>query len=975
MVWTYDNLGEVTETQVYNGDNITPSTSGGTLSFSSDPSSALQAETMTSYDNQGQVYQTQQYSVDPTTGDVSSSALTTNYYYDPNGNQIAESAPGGLWTKDVYDGAGREVMKYQTDGGSGTSYSDASTVSGDIVLTQTQTVYDGDGNVIETITRDRFNTDSDSSTGALGCPDYGIGARVYYSANYYDLADRLVASVDVGTNGGSSWTRPTDLVDVPTDSLVTTYSYAADAVQDLSLTGSPTGGTFTLTFGGDTTSAIAYNASNSAVQSNLEALGSIGSGNVVVATLEGGGWEIRFTGTMAGAFQSQMTANSSGLTGGSSPAVAVSTLSLGGDNGNVVDTVDPDGIDTRAYYDPLGRVVQTVQDFTIGAVSDSSNKTTDYTYNSVGMTTLTAELLNGAGETTEWVYGVTTGTGSEIDSNDIVSTTEQPNPSTGAPDSSLETTVTVDGLGETLTSTDPNGTTHTYSYNVLGQQTLDDVTTLGTGVDGSVRSIATAYTTLGEPYLVTSYDDSDDVVNQVEDVYNGLGQLTDEYQAVTGAVNLSTTPAVEYNYTDLADGNNNRLTSIVYPDGYTVDYNYSSGLNSDISRLSSLSDDTGTMESYQFLGLDTIVEMDHPETDINLTYIGSGTGAAGDQYTGLDQFGRVVEQNWYDTSTDTSVVDLKYGYDNDSNVVWMMDGVHSASGALYNYDNLGQLTGYMTGDVISSGGGIGISGTVYESETWTYDPLGNHLEDSTTTSGTTTVDSTFNADNQITSMSGYTTPAYDAAGNMTTDQNGLQYIYDAWGRLVTVKNASDDTLETYSYDGFGDRVTNTVYSDGTSTTTNFYYSTAGQVLEEQAASSNYFTQRYVWSPAYVNEMVDRDTDTSGTGLTATGSSITRLWSINDTNYNVVALVNSSGSVVERYSYDPFGSVTVMTGSYGARIESSFGWVYLFQGMRLDIVTGNNLSRTRSENPGTGMWTSEDLMGFAAGNNNRNPSAR
>ena len=39
------------------------------------------------------------------------------------------------------------------------------------------------------------------------------------------------------------------------------------------------------------------------------------------------------------------------------------------------------------------------------------------------------------------------------------------------------------------------------------------------------------------------------VVNQVEDVYNGLGQLTTEYQATSGAVNTSTTPKVQYAYT------------------------------------------------------------------------------------------------------------------------------------------------------------------------------------------------------------------------------------------------------------------------------------------------------------------------------------------------------------------------------------------------------------------------------------------
>jgi RHS repeat-associated protein len=958
-VWAYDNLGETTETQVYSGDGVTPSISSGVLNLPSGTSSDLQAETVISYDNQGNVYETQEFSVNPTTGAVSSTALTTNNYYDPNGSLIATSAPGGLWTKSAYDGAGRQVIEYQTDGGTGTSYADAGSLSGDIVLSQTQTIYDGDSNVIESITRDRFNTDSTTSYGALGTPSSGVGARVYYSASYYDLADRLIDSVDVGTNGGSAWTRPTSVSGVPSSALVTSQSYAADAVQTVQLTGGPTGGTFTLTFGGDTTSAIAYNASNATVQSALAALADIGSGNVFVSAALGGGWEIRFTGSLAGSYQNQMTASSL-LTGGTSPGVSIDTISLGGDAGNVVDVVDPDGIDTRTYSDPLGRAVQTIQDFTNGVVSSSSNKTTDYTYNAAGMTSLTAELGGGTGETTEWVYGVTTGSGSAIDSNDVVGVTEQPNPSTGAPDSGLSTTVTVDALGDTLTSTDPDGTTHTYTYSVLGQETADAVTTLGSGVDGSVLLIGTSYATLGDPETITSYSLTGDpgaIVNQVENVYNGLDQLTQQYQSASGMVNTSTTPSVQYSYTDLTSGNNSRLTSIVYPDGYTVDYNYSTGLNSSISRLSSLSDDTGTLESYLYLGLDTVVEMDHPESGVNLTYIStsSGTGSAGDQYTGLDEFGRVIEQNWYDPTTSSSVVDLQYGYDKDGNVLYRQDNVNSAMSELYGYDNLGQLTSFERGTLNSTD--TAITGTPSVSESWGYDALGNHLTD--TTNGTT-VTSTFNADYQITAMSGSTTPAYDSNGNMTTDQSGLTDTYNAWGKLVDVYSGS--TLEeSYSYDGLGNRMTNTVGS----TTTDLFNSTAssGQVLEESVGGV--YTTRYVWSPAYVNEMVSRDTDTSGTGLTATGSSFTRLWAIQDANYNTVALVNGSGSAVERYAYEPFGAVTYLTGSYGSRSASSYGWVFLFQGGRLDSITGDTHFGARNEDPTTGAWTSEDPKGYAA----------
>ena len=63
---------------------------------------------------------------------------------------------------------------------------------------------------------------------------------------------------------------------------------------------------------------------------------------------------------------------------------------------------------------------------------------------------------------------------------------------------------------------------------------------------------------------------------------------------------------------------------------------------------------------------------------------------------------------------------------------------------------------------------------------------------------------------------------------MTTDQNGLVYTYNAWNMPVTVKNSSDVTLETMTYDGTGRQMTDTVYSGDTGSTTDLYYSSRGR---------------------------------------------------------------------------------------------------------------------------------------------------
>ena len=273
-----------------------------------------------------------------------------------------------------------------------------------------------------------------------------------------------------------------------------------------------------------------------------------------------------------------------------------------------------------------------------------------------------------------------------------------------------------------------------------------------------------------------------------------------------------------------------------------------SGVDSAISRLSSLSDSAGTIESYSYLGLDNVV--------------GTTSGTGGTEST-LDRFGRIAEMT-ATTWTSTLVMDYSYTYDDNSNVLTKTDNVNTGLSQTYSYDNVNELKGYAEGTI---SGGV-ITGTPTSSQSLEYDALGN-MTSNTINSGTATTYSA-NAQNEYTSISSGTTPTYDANGNMTTDSAGLKYVYDAWNRVVAVKDSGGSTLETFKYDGLGRRIA--VTDTSTSTTTNFIYSAAGQVLEESVGGV--YTQRDVWSPVYVNALLLRDTDTSGTGLTATGSSYT-----------------------------------------------------------------------------------------------------
>lgn len=104
-------------------------------------------------------------------------------------------------------------------------------------------------------------------------------------------------------------------------------------IQNVAFTGTPTGGTFTLTFAGSTTTAIAYDANAAAVKAALEALDTVGAGNVAVTGGPGPAtpFAVAFQGALAGVDVPEMTGSAVGLTGGTAPAIVITTGTEGGD--------------------------------------------------------------------------------------------------------------------------------------------------------------------------------------------------------------------------------------------------------------------------------------------------------------------------------------------------------------------------------------------------------------------------------------------------------------------------------------------------------------------------------------------------------------------------------------------------------------------------------------------------------------------
>ncbi len=103
---------------------------------------------------------------------------------------------------------------------------------------------------------------------------------------------------------------------------------------------------------------------------------------------------------------------------------------------------------------------------------------------------------------------------------------------------------------------------------------------------------------------------------------------------------------------------------MTYPNGRVLNYNYTAAIDAAISRLSSLSDSSATLESFDYLGLATVVKRAHSQPGVDLTYIkqsGESTGDAGDQYTGLDRFGRGSTLTFFDFDKDRATLNLTNG--------------------------------------------------------------------------------------------------------------------------------------------------------------------------------------------------------------------------------------------------------------------------------------------------------------------------
>jgi len=632
------------------------------------------------------------------------------------------------------------------------------------------------------------------------------------------------------------------------------------------------------------------------------------------------------------------------------------------DAGNLNVVTDPQGTVTQRFFDALGRPWQMTEGAGVAV------RTTYYSYDANGkIARLTAVNLTTGTQVTQWIYGTTT-PASEVASNELLYAKIYPDSSGG----SDQIVYAYNRLGQVIEQTDQNGTVRQFDYDGLGRLTDDMATTIPTGVDNTIKRISRTYEIRGLLQNVTSYDNATpgagSVVNDVQRVYNTFQQLQTDYQSHSGAVNTSTTPKVGYAYADGTD-NTIRLETITYPNARALNYAYGTSGSVDdlLSRVTGIGDSgTTTMVAYTKLGLDRTVVVQYPQPDIRMTYIklsGEPVGDGGDQYTGLDRFGRVVDNRWMNSSN-VDIDRFKYGFSRASNRLWRQNVVASSGGfdEQYIYDDLYQVTKRLRGTL--SGGTI--TGTPVEEEDFTFDLTGNWPGYVIKESGTTTLNQTRDHQlaNEITSISGSgSTVGYDDNGNMTTMpqvdgwSTAQTLTWDAWNRPITVKQGST-TLGTYQYDGLNRRTFKTSSEGGSTVTRHFYYSNQWQVLEERTGTSTSADRQYVWGTRYRDDLVLRD---------RFGGTADRSYSLAD-YFQTTSIANTSGTIEERYVYRAFGDVSYYNASFSSISASAYAWTYLYGGYQLDLETNLYQVRNRYYHTALGRWLSRDPIGERGGIN-------
>jgi len=220
---------------------------------------------------------------------------------------------------------------------------------------------------------------------------------------------------------------------------------------------------------------------------------------------------------------------------------------------------------------------------------------------------------------------------------------------------------------------------------------------------------------------------------------------------------------------------------------------------------------------------------------------------------------------------------------------------------------------------------------------------------------------------------------YDDNGNMNkapvpSDMANHHYVctYDFRNRLVKVETdgQTPKKVAEYFYDGLNRRIRKITYdaNEDEVSDTRYLYDGWRCIEERDVNDSSELRARYVYGGLYVDEPVRMYRDTNDNG-DFTDEGDTNVYYLQDRLFNVAALTDTDGAIVERTWYEPYGQPTNRRESDDDETTAShFGNPMLFCGYRYDDETELYHVRRRYYHPALGRWISRDLEGYVDGTN-------
>ncbi|NWG12949.1 MAG: tandem-95 repeat protein [Acidobacteria bacterium] len=898
---------------------------------------------------------------------------TTVYEYDADGNIIAQTDPLGNTTHFTFDANGNQLTKTDPLGNTWTSTYDANNnkLSDTDPLGNTKSwTYNSNNQVlIETDALGNVTSYEYDAKGNLTKKVDALGNTTTYA---YDWRGNQTSTTDCFGTTISEYNAAGNKIK-ETDALgnVTTYTYDSNG-RELTATKVRTGDTGPVSM----TTTMEYantgqlikqtDPDGSITLSEYDNLGKKTAdidklGNRTAYQYDVAGNLIRTT-YPDGRTETQGYDGNGNRTSHTDRSGAVTTFQYdqvkygeGEQNGQnrLIQTTFADGSTTRIEYDEAGRIVATV---------DENGNRTVSEYDGAGRK---IRLIDALGHVTAYTYDANGNQISITDANGHTTSYEYDalNRQTKViyPDSTFTITVYAGcGTSRKTSETDQAGNVTSFAYDALGR--LTSVTdALGSVTSYTYDEVGNRLTQTDPNGHTTSW--SFDSMGRILKSTLPLGASESFTYDLNGNILTKTDfkgDTLTYGYDSM-----NRLTKKVNPDGSQVTYIY----NADGS-TASVTDSRG-VTAYTYGARNRLARVTNPDGSAldytydlkgNRTSVKAASGTTNYTYDALNRLASVTDP---DGNTTT------YTYDNVGNQATV--AYPNGTIAAYTFDALNRLT-YLENRKVAGG--------VISSYAYTLDPNGNRIQVAENTGRT--VNYTYDAVNRLTqeqivdAVLGNQTISYtyDGFGNRLTKTDGTgttTYTYNANDQLLT--ETAPGYTTTYEYDPNG----NTVKKTQGATETIYSYDFENRLIASQTGtmSTQYeydadgIRTKATAGVATIKYLVDKNRDYAqvleerdGTNALIVsylyGGDLVRQKRGTEISYyhydgqmSTRQLTDSSGSTTDSYVYDAFGNLINGSGTTSNK--------YLYTGQQYDPNVGFYYLRARYYNPYNGRFVNHDPL--------------